>query len=221
MLLSEELKETTPFSQYLNTRREEATRKNVFKFIRYIVGDPNAFLKLAKNDKRKAEECLIQFVVEKRESLASSSITVQMSAMKGYLEYFDVVLNWRRIKSVIGRARFIANDRAPTKEEVRKLLDVCDLRMKACVLVLASCGMRAGAICDLKSGDINFLKSGIARVRVYAGSLDEYQTFISSEAVNAVRAYMDARVQVGENLTPNAIFMRDKWTYSNYHSRLD
>ena len=221
MILSEELKTRTPFSEYLQTRREEKTRINLHKFLRSIVGDPNAFLELAKDDKHKAEECLINYVVEKRGKLAPTTVTVFMSALKGFLEFNEVSLNWRKVKGTMDRARFVANDRAPTKEEIRKLLDVCDLRTRACVLVLSSSGIRAGGLCGLKIDDFNFLDSGIARLRIYAGTIDEYLTFISAEATIAVRAYLDARIQAGEHVTPSSVFLRDKWTYSNDRSKLD
>jgi integrase len=39
-----------------------------------------------------------------------------------------------------------AKDRAYTHEEIHKLLDVADLRMKVCILLMSSTGLRIGAI---------------------------------------------------------------------------
>jgi len=41
-------------------------------------------------------------------------------------------------------------DRASTHEEIKKILDVADLRMKVIVLLMASTGMRIGGIPELK-----------------------------------------------------------------------
>jgi hypothetical protein len=78
-----------------------------------------------------------------------------------------------------------ANDRAPTIEEIRKLVEYPDRRMKTIVYTMASSGIRLGAWDYLKWGHIEQLQlesaaekekrvEGVAKVKVYAGEHDEY-----------------------------------------------
>ena len=41
-------------------------------------------------------------------------------------------------------------DRGYTHEEIKKILEVADLRMKSVILLMASTGMRIGAVTELK-----------------------------------------------------------------------
>ena len=59
---------------------------------------------------------------------------------------------WKMIKSGLPKKRTVANDRAPTEEEIRKLLNYDDPRIKALVLTFVSSGIRAGAWAYKKNG---------------------------------------------------------------------
>jgi len=104
MAISEELKTTTPYDEFLQTRREEITRINYRRSIETAVGDPNTFLELARTDKKKGEEIMIAFVVSRRDNLSPTSIHVMVSGVKSFLDYHDVLLNWKKIRSIIGPA---------------------------------------------------------------------------------------------------------------------
>jgi hypothetical protein len=54
-------------------------------------------------------------------------------------------INWKRISKGLPRSKFAANDRAPTVEEIRKLVEYPDRRIKAIVYAMASGGFRLGA----------------------------------------------------------------------------
>ena len=57
----------------------------------------------------------------------------------------DVVLNWKKIARGLPRAGKAANDRAPTIEEIRKLVKYPDRRIKAVVYTMVSSGIRIEA----------------------------------------------------------------------------
>jgi hypothetical protein len=50
----------------------------------------------------------------------------------------DLELNWKRIRRGLPKAKSSANDRAPSIEEIRKLVDYPDRRIKAIVYVMCS-----------------------------------------------------------------------------------
>ena len=58
----------------------------------------------------------------------------------------DVELKWNKIKSFKEEFHSVVEDRPYTREEIKILVDRADLRNKAIVLLLASSGVRIGAI---------------------------------------------------------------------------
>nr|MDQ4050748.1 hypothetical protein [Thermoproteota archaeon] len=54
-------------------------------------------------------------------------------------------INWDRISKGLPPPNFVANDRAPTVEEIRKVVEYPDRRIKPIVYVMCSSGIRLGA----------------------------------------------------------------------------
>jgi hypothetical protein len=56
------------------------------------------------------------------------------------------IINWKRIIRGVPSGRKAANDRAPTLEEIRKLSEYPDRRIKPIVYIMASSGIRIGSL---------------------------------------------------------------------------
>ena len=54
-------------------------------------------------------------------------------------------INWKRISKGLPRVKNSSSDRAPTIEEIRKLVEYPDRRIKPIVYAMASGGFRLGA----------------------------------------------------------------------------
>ena len=74
-------------------------------------------------------------------------------------------------------------DRAYTIEEIRHLLEFCDERAKALVLLLASTGIRIGAIPDLQLKHLKKIPEyNLYQITIYEGTKEEHFTFTTPEA---------------------------------------
>ena len=62
------------------------------------------------------------------------------------MNFDNPVVNWKRISKGIPSGRKSANDRASTLEELKKLSEYPDRRMKPIVYLMASSGIRLGAL---------------------------------------------------------------------------
>jgi integrase len=110
----------------------------------------------------------------------------------------DNPVPWKKITHGLPRGKKYADDRIPTVEEIRKLVEYPDRRIKAIVYTMASSGIRVGAWDYLKWGHIRPIKRDgqviAAKMIVYAGEDEEYFTFISPKALKALQEWMNVVV---------------------------
>jgi intergrase/recombinase len=178
------------------------------------------FAECGKKDTAWAFENILRFIhcqkkrVEQKE-ITSATVRNYVKAIKLFCEMADVSIPWKKITRGLSRVKRYADDRVPTIEEIKKLVEYPDRRIKAIVYIMASSGIRLGAWDFLKWGNITPLKREgevvAAKIIVYAGEDEQYSSFISLEAWQAARSWMAYREQSGEEITENSWVMRDLW----------
>ena len=81
-------------------------------------------------------------------------------------------------------------------------MDYADIRCKAIVLLLASTGMRIGALSELKIKHLTKISEyNLYQVTVYENTKDEYNTFCTPECAKAIDDYLEYRKTSGEKIT--------------------
>ncbi|MGH9952890.1 MAG: hypothetical protein ACRD5J_14800, partial [Nitrososphaeraceae archaeon] len=130
-----------------------------------------------------------------------------------FLANNDIELNRRMIRRYYPSDESTPYDDRPySHEEIRQILSVCDLRGRAMILLLASSGVRIGAIYTMQIGDLTPVKFNnnlqIYRVQVYARTRDKYFSFYTPECFNAIQAYLNARKRCGEELKDKSPLFR-------------
>ena len=94
---------------------------------------------------------IITYLMSLREKkLSFNSISTRLNAIYHFYDMNDVSLNKKKIKMFKGEYTKRVLDRAYTYEEIKKILDVSDLRAKTIVLLMASSGLRIGSLPDLR-----------------------------------------------------------------------
>lgn len=115
------------------------------------------FISNARIDPQWAQQSLMSFIEFQKErvargEIAESTITNYYKATKLFCVMNDLLLNWKKISRGLPIGRRAANDRAPSIEEIRKLIEYPDRRLKAIVFTMISSGIRIGAWdCDGKT----------------------------------------------------------------------
>jgi hypothetical protein len=99
------------------------------------------------------------FIEYQKERVASgeiseSTITNYYKATKLFSVMNDLLLNWKKISRGLPIGRRAANDRAPSTEEIRKLTEYPDRRIRAIVFTMISSGIRIGAWDYLRWKDV-------------------------------------------------------------------
>ena len=153
-----------------------------------------------------------------------SSLKQYMCPVKKLLDMNEVMLPWKRIYGIYPDLERNGNARGWFREEIQALLaHTTSVKMRAVILMLASSGVRAGGLV-LKWGDVNpvyrvdgKLVDGkdaeklrvtgnpvCASVCVYQGSSEEYVTFLTPEAYDALMEHAAKyEEEIGRALMPD------------------
>src|SRR2546422_4276977 len=109
------------------------------------------FVDRAKQKPEWAQQVLIDYMLKEKEryhkkQIEASSVRSVIKPLKLLLEMNDVTgINWKKISKMMPASRSYGLDRAPTMEEVRKMISNSDVRFQAILLTMASSGIRVGA----------------------------------------------------------------------------
>jgi len=154
---------------------------------------------------------IIKHLMSLREKgLSSNSISTRLNAIYHFYDMNDVPLNKKKINMFKGEYSRKVVDRAYTHTEIKKILDISDLRTKVIVLLMSSAGMRIGALPSLRLKNIEKIDS-IYKITVYEGSNSQYFTFCTPECASFIDAYLDYRTRNGEKLEGNSFLIRDQF----------
>jgi site-specific recombinase XerD len=199
------------YFNFINSLKSPVTKEIYETNIKYYLKFCN-FTKLSElltiQDKQKQIIKYIMFLREKE--LATSSINTMLYAIYHFYDMNDIVLNKKKINSFKGESTRKVTDRAYNYEEIQKILNVSDLRMKVIVLLMASAGLRVGAITSLKLRNLEKVES-CYKVTVYEGTNEQYYSFCTPESASFIDAYLEYRTKQGEKLMQDSYLIRDQF----------
>jgi integrase len=179
----------------------------------------NTDLLLFDNDARKIQTIIKSFIDSLYDNgLSPSTVRSYYLAVKQFYQSNEITLNWPIIKDYLGIISNVKrdNDMPYTYEEIHKMLDNSDERERAIILLLASTGMRRGALPELKYGDLKWIDQyNIYELTVYAGFKEEYITYCSMECAYYINLYLDFRKRYGEQITRQSYLIRKQFETAN------
>ena len=73
-----------------------------------------------------------------KKEISPATIPNYLKAIKLFCEMNDIHLNWKKITRGMSRVKQAANDRAPTKGEIQKILEYPDRRIKPIICTMIS-----------------------------------------------------------------------------------
>src|SRR5215207_2895540 len=167
------------------------------------------------------EDLVIRFVLYQKERIDKQEITPgtlrnYIKALKLFCKMNRINIFWEVISRSLPQVKQHANDRIPTVEEIKKLIEYPDRRIKPIVLLSLSTGIRVGAWDYMKWKHITPIKNEngevlAAKLVVYPDESEQYFTFMTPEAYSAVKEWMDFRASFGEEITGESWILRDTW----------
>ena len=118
----------------------------------------------------------------------------------------DEPFNWKKVE--LPRSWGVEEDRVPTKDELRILMDHGNLLDRVIIALMSSSGIRENTLVNLTLGDLDLESHqdvGVIRVKPEATKERvSYLTFISPEARELLKRSLDLRSRQGEPMKPEA-----------------
>jgi site-specific recombinase XerD len=203
----------------------------VHRFSRWINAEPDQMIKSCQdqdgdpNPKALARyaRLLDDFVGNiQAEGLAPGTISNHVKGVKALFRCSGLKLDLPYTLS----KRAVYADRAPSPEELQRIIDMADLREKVIISMLALGGFRTGTLVKLRYRHVKRdLEKGIVPIHVHVeaeitkGKYHDYDTFIGQEAADYLRAYLAQRRQGSptgrtppENIHEESPLIRDELT---------
>ena len=207
------------------TREKYITRLDRFFHLINVQGNTieercRSFAEIAKKDNKLVLNSVLRFLqlykerVERKE-ISGATLRNYVKTIKLFCEMNEILIPWKKITRGLPRGRKYADDRAPTMEEIHRLIECPDRRIKAIVYTMCSSGIRLGAWDYLRWGHILPIKKEnevvAAKIRVYAEDDEEYFSFITPEAYHELQKWICYRKDSGEIITDKSWVMRNIW----------
>lgn len=219
------------------TKRQYPRRLKVFldylKLEETLEQQAKEFLSKAKQNPQWAQNSLMQFITFQKERACSgkisySTINNYYKATKLFLEMNtdSHIINWKKISRGLPSGPKAANDRAPSIDEIKRMVEYPDRRIKPIVYTMISSGIRIGGWNTVSWKHITPITNNsgeiiAAKIIVYPGDVEEYYCFITPEAYTSIKDWMDYRTEHSEKITSESWVMRDLWqtTEMNYGAK--
>ncbi len=195
---------------------------------------PRSVAEFAKKDPRKVEDLLMDFVSTlHQEGKAPGYIESYLISVKSWLNFNGVRLV-RRIK--VGNTNHtptIDDERIPTPAELLQILSYASARGRCSISFMAFAGFRPQVLGNMNGKDglkirdfseieiegksVKFTKIP-TRVKVRSSlskTKNKYFTFLTSEGCDYLKAYLEKRLAMGEELTPDSAIISIKTGHEN------
>jgi integrase len=143
-------------------------------------------------------------------------MSARLAAIRKFYEMNDVMLNWKKVANYLGENTKKLKNRSYATEEIQSLLTKADERMRVVILLLASTGMRIGAIPDLKVKHlIRIDQFNLYQITVYENTNEEYYCFCSPECAISIDSYIGYRELCYEKIGPESPLIREQFDRDN------
>jgi len=228
----QQLESSSPYSLFVLAIRSPQTKEKYLQrfgyfldFVKIGIGRSfeercNILGELAKNDPKWITNCIFNYLqllknrVEAKE-IKASTLRNNIKPIKLFCEQMDIELTWKRLTRGMPKERKYASDRAPKLEEIIRITQYPDRRIKPIIYTMVSSGIHIGAWDYLRWKDIFPIirgdKIAAAKVKIYSEDDEEYFSFITPEAFHALNDWMNYRKGCGENINENSWVMRNLW----------
>jgi len=198
--------------RFLHSIPEQVYDKSLQKKIASvdIITNTKIFVGLAKQNSDLVTDIIATYIKEEKKlvesgQLSSGTLENHIKPIKVLLDSNRVAIHWKSLRKLYPRKQSTIEDRAYTKHELQKMLDVAhDITDKAIITLFSSGGFRLEAWNYFTWNDLKMFKNKDGShkggaLRIYANDQEEYWTHITPETCKYMELYAEKwKKDIGE-----------------------
>jgi hypothetical protein len=201
----------------------QVNARTLYRFSKLTELSPTKMVEIAKNNRREFENLLFDYVTDlQSQGKGPSYIAGYVKCVKSWLRFNDIILV-RKIKiGNTSRTPSIEDERVPTKDELKQILNYAKERGRCSISLIAFSGLRPQVLgnstgtdgleirdfpeLEINDGEVSFSKTPtMVLVRhELSKAKHKYHTFLGPEGCEYLKAYFEKRIAQGEKLTPGS-----------------
>src|SRR6476659_1037160 len=132
---------------------------------------------LLTKDHKEVESQIIDFIITlKEKGMKRAAIANYTCPILSFCKIMDIMVNITKINKFMPSPVKSKKTFGYTHEQIQKLLDIADERMRVVILLASGCGLRIGAIPSLNVGSCEEYK-GLYKITIYENQPEEYIVF--------------------------------------------
>ena len=200
------------YRNFINSLDSEVTKSHYRHVFHYFMNFCNIdnYEEMLKFDQQKLEGIIRDYIIHLRQDkkLAPSSISSYLAAIHHFYEMNDIDLRWNKLKKFKVKLKTAVEDKPYTHDQIKTLLAATSLRDKCIILLMASPGLRRGALPNLRIKDLEKIDSPkyqIYKINVYEKEQEHYITYCTPVCRKHIEQYLNWRARLGEQLTPTLV----------------
>jgi integrase len=154
-----EISSSRAYHNLVETCKSPSTRILYTKALRYFMSylrlPDDAYDSLLDKEPKLIQMDICDFITHLRKSGRSpGTVSSYIPALRKFYDMNDIELHWRKIHNFEGEMEKRTDDRPYTHSEIQLLLDRTIIRNRCIILLMASAGLRMGAIPALRVKDL-------------------------------------------------------------------
>ena len=157
-------------------------------------------IKLLSTSQEHLQDMVENYLIQLKHIANPNSIPSKFQGIKHFCVMNKISLNWDIIHKMFPQKQKTQSLRSYTTKEIRATLShTKNIRNKALIHFLASTGARIGVFDhELQIKHTKKMPGNCIAVKVYAGHIEEYWTFLTPQASRTLNVYHKQRIQNGE-----------------------
>jgi len=164
---------------------------------------------LASMDSKQLQVMVEDYVMDLKKRVNPNSVPTYINPLQTFLDVNENEIKWKKIRRLFPAKIKSTGRKAYTREDIAKMLSLePKLRNRVIIHILASTGMRKGALHELRIKHLKKMECNCYAFLVYAGSTEEHWSFLTPEASKELDLYFDKRKNDGEKLDENSPVLR-------------
>jgi site-specific recombinase XerC len=157
------------------------------------------------------ESQIIEFIIQsKQKGMKRSAISNYTCPVLSFCKIMDIMVNTTKINKFMPPQVKSKKTYGYTHEQIQKLLDIADERMRVVILLASGSGLGIGSIPALSVGSLQEVKD-LFSIEVYENEPEQYTVFCTSECRKAIESYISMRKRYAEVITALSPLVREQF----------